>query len=52
MILTSYDGIIRIRFKVEGFTFLSACLTSSPVFVEFNYMPPEFKNQEVFGICG
>ncbi len=30
-LMTSYGGIIRIRFPVEGHTFLSACL-QAPVF--------------------
>ena len=38
--MTSYGGIIRIRLRVEGHTFLSACLAndfaaSSPVFIGF-----------------
>ena len=29
--MTPYVGIIQIRLSVEGFTFLSACITQAPV---------------------
>ena len=39
-----YVGIIQIRFSVEGFTFLSACNTSSPLFIllQIHYKPMPF----------
>ena len=36
IIMTSYGGIIRIRYRVEIMNFLSACYTSSPVFIYFS----------------
>jgi hypothetical protein len=33
--MTSYGGIIRIRSRVEAGCFLSACQTSSPVFLNY-----------------